>query len=105
MPATDWENLDEFLDIDEFAVTADITLQDGSTQSVRGVFDDPYLNAQIGEYELDTSRPRLTCKSIDVSQVQRGDEVTIEGETFDVLTFPQGDGEGMSVLDLARRHP
>lgn len=104
MPATDWEDLDEFLQIDEFATTAMIDLQDGTSRSVVGIFDDPFLNAELGEYELDTTRPRLTCKTVEVAGVGRGDEVSIDGETFDVMTSPQGDGEGMSVLDLARRH-
>lgn len=104
MPATDWENLDEFLQTDEFASTVMISLQSGVSRSVVGIFDDPFLNAELGEYELDTTRPRLTCKAIDVLGVGRGDEVTIDGETFDVMTSPQLDGEGIAVLEMARRH-
>lgn len=104
MPAADWEDLDAFLQEDEFATSATVSLQNGSTRQVAGIFDDPYLNAQIGEYEMDTTRPRLTCKAADVDGVDRGDEVTIDGEAFDVMTAPQGDGEGMAVLALARRH-
>lgn len=104
MPAVDWEDLNAFLSIDEFASQATIAMQDGSTRSVVGIFDDPFLNAELGEYELDTTRPRLTCKAQDVAGVQRGDEVTIDGEAFDVLTWPQGDGEGLAVLQMARRH-
>ena len=104
MPARDWEDLTAFLQTDEFADTVVVTLQDGRTLSVVGIFDDPYLNAQLGEYELDTTRPRLTCRAGDVVEVGRGDTVTIDGETFDVMTSPQPDGTGMAVLDLARRH-
>lgn len=104
MPATGWEDLDEFLSVDEFASTATVVLHDGTTRQVAGIFDDPYLNAELGEYELDTTRPRFTCKAADVVGVARGDTVTIGGETFDVMTSPQGDGEGVAMLDLARRH-
>lgn len=104
MPATDWEDLADFLQTDEFATEAIVTLQGGTTRSVVGIFDDPYLIAELGEYDLDTTRPRLTCRMADVAGVVRGDEVTIDGETFDVLTSPQGDGEGIAVLQMARRH-
>lgn len=101
MPKPAWEDLDEFLDVDEFAVEATVSLHGGATRRVRGIFDDPYLNAELGEYELDTNRPRLTCKESDVADVRRGDTVTIDGQTYDVMTSPQPDGTGMALLQLA----
>ena len=94
-----WDDLDAFLT--DFAVP--VTLHAGGTDRViKAIYDDPYLNAQIGEYEADTSRPRLTCKESDVAGVVRGDTVIVEGTTYDVLSSPQGDGTGMAMLDLAR---
>lgn len=101
MPTPAWDDLDAFVSTDDFAIAATVRLQDGGTRIVRGIFDDPYLNAQLGEYEMDTSRPRLTCKEADVIGVLRGDLVDIEGKTYDVLTSAQPDGTGMAVLDLA----
>lgn len=101
MPTPAWDDLDAFVNTDDFAVLATVTLQDGTARSVPGIFDDPYLNAQLGEYELDTSRPRLTCKEADVIGVLRGDRVDIGGKTYDVLTSAQADGTGMAVLELA----
>lgn len=101
MPKPAWEDLDAFLNVDEFAVSATVTFQDGTTMAVRGIFDDPYLNAELGEYELDSSRPRLTCKEADVIDVRRGDTVTIDGRVYDVLTTAQPDGTGMAQLEMA----
>lgn len=101
MPIQPWDDLDAFLNTDEFAVSATVRLQDGGTRVVRGIFDDPYLNAQLGEYEIDTTRPRLTCKEADVIGVLRGDLVDIAGKTFDVLASAQPDGTGMAVLEMA----
>lgn len=101
MPKPAWEDLDAFLNVDEFAVTATVTLHDGTTKAVRGIFDDPYLNAQLGEYEADSSRPRLTCKEADVALVRRGDTVEIDGRVYDVLTSAQPDGTGMALLEMA----
>ncbi len=96
-----WDDLDAFLSADEFAVKAIVRLQDGGTRVVTGIFDDPYLNAQLGEYEVDTSRPRFTCKEADVIGVLRGDRVDIASRTYDVLSSAQPDGTGMAILELA----
>lgn len=103
MPTPSWDNLGAFLQPGDFAVTATITLQAGGTRLVQGIYDDPYLNADLGEYDADLSEPRFTCKLADVVGVKRGDSLTIAGEagTFDVLREPQGDGTGMAVLKLA----
>lgn len=101
MPAPDWDDLAEFLDDDEFATPAVIQLQGGGSISLSGIYDDPYLNAQLGEYELDTSQPRFTCIAALVVGVTRGDTLTLHGRTLDILTSPQADGTGMAVLALA----
>lgn len=104
MPAPDWENLDVFLQQGEFASAVTITLQGGGVRVVTGIFDDPFLDAQLGEYVLESTRPRVTCAAGDLAGVRRGDEATIGDDTFDVVSGPQPDGTGMAVLELARRH-
>lgn len=104
MPAPAWEDLDDFLSLDEFAVTATVALQSGESRQVRGIFDDAFMNAELGEYELDTTQPRLLVKEASAAEIDRGDEVTIGDDTFDVLTGPQVDGTGWAVLVMARRH-
>lgn len=98
-----WDNLDEFLDVDDFAVTATITLRSGQTRPVAGIYEGPYVKARVGDdIEQDTTRPTFTCKAADVIGVQRGDGITIPGEgPFGILTTPQPDGTGMAVLEIA----
>ena len=96
-----WDDLDAFLDPDEFGVRATVRLQSGAVRQVVGIFDELYLNAQLGEYEADSTRPRLLCKESDLLGVTRGDVVELDGRAFDVMTSPQPDGVGMAVLDLA----
>lgn len=103
MPAPAWENLDVFLQQDEFASAVTITLQGGGSRVVTGIFDDPFLDAQLGEYVLETTRPRVTCAASDLAGVRRGDVATIGDDTFDVVSGPQSDGTGMAILELARR--
>jgi hypothetical protein len=96
-----WDDLDAFVNADEFAVKATVRLQEGGTRVILGIFDDPYLNAQLGEYEIDTTRPRLLCKEADVIGVIRGDLVDIDGRVYDVLASAQPDGTGMATLEMA----
>lgn len=111
MPNPSWENLDDFLQDETaggFAVPAVITLQGAGTRNVWGIFDDPYLNAELGEYEADTSAPRFTCKEIDVVDVGRGDywqrldSKTMQpiGTLYSIMTEPQSDGAGVAILRM-----
>jgi len=103
MPSLDWEDLDDFLDANEFAVSGMLSFQAGGSQAVTVIFDDPYLNAQIGEYEMDTTSPRALGKLSELKDARRGDVLTIDGKDYDVLTGPQPDGTGMATLALADR--
>jgi hypothetical protein len=127
MPKASWENLDDFLQPQDgggFAVPATLRTeavtppapgwkpqptpegwQEGdpitfTKEGVMGLFDDPYLDAQLGEYVADTSDPRFTCKASDVMGVRRGDWITIDGTTYNVMAKPQNDGTGMVILRL-----
>lgn len=106
MRGPSWENLDDFLQTDDdggFAQAAVIQFQAGGTRTISVLFDDPYLNAQLGEYEADTSEPRISGKETDLAGVRRGDVVTVAGETFDVMTSPQPDGTGWALVTMARQ--
>lgn len=105
MRGPSWEDLDDFLQTDDdggFATAAVIQFQAGGTRTISVLFDDPYLNAQLGEYEADTSEPRISGKEADMVGITRGDLVTVAGETFDVLTSPQADGTGWAMVTMAR---
>lgn len=104
MPKPSWENLDVFLQKDStggFAVVATVQFEDGSVKDITGIFDEPYLNAQLGEYDFDDSKPRFTCKEADVFNVKRGDYLKFQdGGRFYIMGYPQPDGIGMACLEL-----
>lgn len=102
--APHFDDLSVFLNTDDFAVDVRITLHDGSQRDIKAIFDDPYLEAELGEYRLDTSQPRLTCREQDVSDIKRGDRVEVGARTFDIMTGSQSDGTGMASIKLAPRH-
>jgi hypothetical protein len=101
MSGPSWDNLDAFLQPDDFAITVSVTPQGGVLREIRGIFDEPYLNTQIGEYEADAAMPRVTCKARDVADLRVKDAVKVGGKTYYLLTGPQPDGTGMAVLSLA----
>lgn len=104
MPAPSWENLDDFLADDTaggFATTAVIHYQGGGFATPAVIFDDPYFNAQLGEYEADASQPRISGKEVELALVRRGDVVDVAGKSYDVLTSAQPDGTGWAMVMLA----
>lgn len=97
-----WDDLDAFLQLDDFAIEATVTPRGGVPRQIKGVFDEPYFNAQLGEYEADASQPRFTCKAEDVADLQKDDDLQIGGQAYFLTTDPQEDGTGMAVLELVR---
>lgn len=107
MPKPAWEDLSVFLQTQDFADTAAIQRQAPigggdvpEVDHVDGIFDDPYMDAQTGEYQMDTREPRFWCQESHVAGVRRGDTAVIDGRTFDIMSEPQSDGTGMAMLKL-----
>lgn len=110
MPGPAWEDLDDFLDTDDFAMPAVIQLQGGGQVSLSVIYDGPAITADLGDaYTADEARPTAACKESLVGAVRRGDTITITfpapwgARTFDVLAAPKGMEDGMAKLELARR--
>lgn len=104
MRAPSWENLDDFLATDEnggFATPAVLLFSTGQRRTVSVIFDDPYFNAQLGEYDAESSQPRILGKLSDLAHVKRGDAVTVDGKDYDVMTSALPDGTGMATVMLA----
>ena len=102
MPHPAWDDVEDFIDLGDFALPVLLILQSGEQKSLPGIFDDPLMNAQTGEYEADLRAPRLTCLESDVLGVSRGDRVVVAGKTYDVLDAPHFDGTGTAALKLAQ---
>lgn len=103
MAAPAWDNIAAFFDPRDFGTVAVIQFAAGGTRQVNGIFDDPYVGAEIGDHVQDTSGPTLTISEADAAGVKRYDAVTISGVTYDVLTKPKNDGTGMMMMTLAKQ--
>ena len=97
------EDLDQFLRVDEFAHACELRLEGGTIRAVQGIFDEPFLDAEMGEYRLDDAAPRLLGKASDFAGATRFDTIVIAGREFDIMEAPQIDGTGMATLRLAVR--
>lgn len=103
MPKPSWENLNVFFQTDTvggFADVATFELVDGEVRQITGIFDDPYLNAELGEYEVDTSAPRFTCAETDAQGIGRKDIMTLGGKRYSVMAYPKSDGVGVAIIQL-----
>lgn len=102
MPSPPWEDLDHFFRTEDFGLPAVVHFRDGSDdRAIVGIFDDPYLNAELGRtVEVDTNRPTLRCREDAVQGIQRGDTLTVAGRTFRIASGPQSDGAGTAILEL-----
>ncbi|HDK41519.1 MAG TPA: hypothetical protein ENG93_02540 [Nitrospirae bacterium] len=89
-------DIDMMLDTSEFAVTA---TYDGST-SVNGIFDNDYEAADLGEGAVEASVPTFLYKSSDISNVQQGMTLVVNGTTYKVREI-RPDGTGMTLLVLS----
>jgi hypothetical protein len=85
-----------FFDIDEFGVAA--TYNGGST--VNGIFENEYFDGLDGAgIPIETSQPRFSCATSDVSGASHGDTLLISGTTYNVVGV-QPDGSSVTVFLL-----
>lgn len=91
--------LDVFLA--DFSLPEELVFEfEGGCKSLRGIFDNSFVDVNIGEMILDTTAPRVTCKYDDAKHVPRESIVEINGSTYSV-TQVQPDGTGFAVITLA----
>ena len=81
-----------------------VTLQfsDGTSRQVTAIFDDEFVNAEVGSYHLDTTQPQITVRTSDIAGLRwRDDFVQVRGVTYNITISPQSNGTGLSVVHLA----
>lgn len=106
MPSPRWENLDDFLDPDDFAIMAIFTPAGGPVRpAVAVIFDEPYFDGNLGEYVQDSAEPRFWTKETNVAGLKKHDMCTfadIPGVVFELVHDPKPDGTGGATVVLGR---
>jgi hypothetical protein len=88
-----------FFDADDFGVTASYTPSGGSASNVKGIFDNEFFEAGVGEVGVAIQQPRFVCRTSDVSAAAEGDAITINSVAYTIRVV-QPDGTGVTTLVL-----
>jgi hypothetical protein len=69
--------------------------------SLTAIFDRQYVGEGVGDLDVESRTPALTCRTSDVDllKVRKGQALTLDAGTFKVRRH-EPDGTGMSVLVL-----
>ena len=93
--------------VDEFGENISFTLSDNTIlntyddeKPLKGIFDNTFLNAELGNVMMPMPNPTLTCVTADITAVKLGDIVTVENINYSISYEPQPDGTGMTLLEL-----
>lgn len=102
MPTPKWDNLDVFVDLDDFAFTA--TRDDGGTFPV--ILEEQYLSRELGTYDVDytveVGNPWITARARDLVGLKKRTRLKIDGVQYWLTHDPQPDGTGMATAKLSR---
>lgn len=96
------EDFSDFLDVDEFAVTAIYTEQDYAHPSVNSVNINGIADFEFDEYgERATKKPTFLCAEDSFSNLQKGDKLTHSDVDYQIVEW-EPDGTGLIELKLVR---
>lgn len=96
------ENLDDFLDVGDFAEAATYTPDGGAAVSINGIFDLTYVDIETGGgVPISGLKAVFTCKASDVAAEPEGDTVTARGVNYTIMVH-QPDGTGLTLLVLEK---
>jgi len=88
------EDRDDFLILDDFAITANYN----SGTTIKGIFSNGYV--EVGGIE--SKRPLFTCAAADVSGVNHGKSLVVNGTTYSVVGVQPDDTGFMTVMVLSK---
>jgi len=83
----------------EFAQSATVTPSGQSSSTIKCIFDRPDETLGIGEAGLTSHRPRITCKTSDISSLSHGDAVVVNSTNYTVAEILR-DGTGIAEIFL-----
>jgi hypothetical protein len=90
---------DRTLLLADFGITATVTPSGGSASDITVIFDNEYIDVDIGEAGVQSTQPKFICKTTDVSSLTEGDTAVINSITYYIQIIQQ-DGTGFSEVFL-----
>lgn len=105
----EWEDLDDFFDIDEFAINATLIMRSPSVDDLAlvGIFNTPYAKRDFGAFVVDADDPYFLTKwHDDFVHARKGDTLRITQadvtEDFFIDSGAQNSGTGVVSFVLTR---
>lgn len=84
----------------DFGVTASYTPAGGSASDITVIFDNEYLDVDIGgAVAFATQQPKVLCRDGQISGIAEGDQMVISGSTY-IVRVVMPDGTGMTEIML-----
>lgn len=68
--------------------------------TVRGLFEAPWLQPQMGTLRTSIQEPMFTARSVDLALVTENSVLTIKGANYEVVPPFEPDGTGLTKLIL-----
>jgi hypothetical protein len=98
------DNLNDFLNVNDFAVTGSWTPTGGTATSVVGILLNPTAVSSPQSGEVLLSDVEFLCKTSVVTSAVEAEPIVIGGVTYYILTN-EPDGTGMTRLRLGKEVP
>lgn len=84
----------------DFGVTASFTPSGGAASDITVIFDNEYLDVDIGgAVAFATRQPKVLCRDGEISGIAEGDQMVISGATY-IVRVVMPDGTGMTEVLL-----
>ena len=94
------EDLGEFFDTDDFAITATWRPDGDVSTTITGIFDNQFVDGVgDGEVEIEDQRPTFLVPTADITDMAQGDRIIISGTYYRVAGI-QPDDPGTSLIIL-----
>lgn len=75
----------------------------GQSSAIKGILDNEFEEVELGgSVPFAVQKPRLHCRTIDVSDAVNGDTMQIEGITY-YIRVVMPDGTGMTEIQLEKQ--
>ena len=95
------ETLDDFFDLNDFAVEGVYTPSPGSPRTIKCIFDSSFQAVNLDTGVVESAGPQAVVKDSDITGAKHGETLVINSTTYYIRGI-QPDGTGLTVLALSK---
>lgn len=98
----DWDDIDDFFDEDDFAISATYTPSGGLAKSILVIPDSVPVDSPVSGTVYSNQRKTVLCKTSDVEGATEGETLEIDSVTWYVKDVDANEAEGTTTLMLSK---